>query len=82
MKLQGQVADHPWFAVGSAFALGALFGAVRGGILGRAIAATARVFAIAAIREAAKGYAKHWTDQSERAAKTSYEPEVETFFEH
>jgi hypothetical protein len=87
-KLEQLIIDHPLIAVSGAFLVGATIGLLRAppGRVGRAIGAAVSALAISAVREAAfnavSGYAKSWIDQRDRQTKTSYEPAVETMFEH
>lgn len=87
-RLEQFVADHPLIAVAGALAIGASIGLLRAppGRVGRAINAAVSAIAVAAVREIAmrslKGYAKSWIDQRDRENRTSYEPAVETMFEH
>ena len=87
-KLEQLIVDHPLIAVGGAFVIGASIGLLRAppGRVGRAFGAAVSALVVTAVRElafnAVSGYAKSWIDQRDRQTKTSYEPAVETMFEH
>ncbi len=89
-RIERLITAHPLAAVGVGFAVGALAGVLaagkdRGRIRGAVFGALSGLL-VSVVRDAMLGqlggYAKSWIDQRDRSRATSFEPEVETFFEH
>jgi len=85
--LERMVRAHPVVAVGGALAAGAVAGLLAAGgkdrgRVSRAVSAALSAVLVSLVRELVVGGARSWIDQRDRETATSYEPQVESFFEH